>query len=88
MGTGTYQKMFTKRMKLYRVLFKGVTAGIEVSRDGLIVHAAPIFKKSAGLRFTKFREWVVRKGGEVHQVGSGNETGEIEWLMKTRAGRG
>jgi len=60
-------------MNLYRVLFKGVVAGIEVGADGMITSAAPIFKKSVGLKFSKFREWVVKKGGEVHQVTSSRE---------------
>jgi hypothetical protein len=60
-------------MTFYRVTFKDITAGIEVSPDGVITSAAPIFKKSVGMKFVKFREWLLKKGGKIQPLGRETE---------------
>jgi len=53
---------------LYQVLLRNVTAGIEVSPDGIVVTAAPVLKKFMGARLDKLRGWVERQGGTVKEV--------------------
>jgi len=56
-------------MAFYQVFLPGgVAAGVEVATSGIIVHAAPILKKSVGLRFERFSSWVKGKGGEIFPV--------------------
>lgn len=62
-------------LKLYQVFLKGVTAGVEVSPDGVVVDAAPVLKKFIGVRLDKLRNWVTGKGGQVNAVGGANESG-------------
>ena len=55
-------------MAFYQVFLRNITAGVEVSPEGVIVSAAPVFRKSIGLRFAKFTAWVKGKGGEIFPV--------------------
>lgn len=55
-------------MVLYQVSLKDVTAGLEVSPDGVVVDAAPVLKKFIGLRLDRLCGWVKAHGGQVKRV--------------------
>lgn len=53
---------------LYRIRLYNVTAGVEVSPDGVVVNAAPVFEKFIGVRANEMRKWVFKKGGNMIEI--------------------
>jgi hypothetical protein len=56
-------------MTLYRLCLNNITAGIEVSPDGIITDAAPVLRRYIGCPLAKMQEWAKSKGGTLGPVG-------------------
>ena len=57
-------------MPFYQVILReGVSGGVEVSSEGVIVNATyPVLYKAIGLRFIRFSAWVKRRHGDIYPV--------------------
>jgi len=55
------------RMQLYQVEMGSIRASLDVE-DNVLIRAGPMLKNSVGLRISKVKEWVHKKGGRMELV--------------------